>query len=160
MIALMACLSSVVAFAAGKDDAAILKTHEDFAAAWNKHDPKAMAATFTEDADLINPKGDHAHGKAEVEALLTKEQTTAMKTSQFSSDCKEGIRMIKDTAVVTCSFEVTGAMGPDAKPMPNMKGIYTTVMTKVKGKWSVVIGRAMIPVQPPPAPAMAPPHKA
>ena len=67
---------------------------------------------------------------------------------------RDGIRMVKsDVAIVTCAFEVAGVKSPDGKSMPPMKGTYTTVMTKTKGKWFVVSGRPMIPVPPSPAPA-------
>ena len=134
----------------GKDDTAILKTHEEFAAQWNKHDPKAMAAVFAEDADLMNPAGRHAKGHVEVEKLLTDEQTGPMKASHFSSDCKDGVRMLKpDIAAVTCSWEITGAKDPSGKDMPTLKGTYTTVMMRAKGKWWVAVGRAMSPVPTP-----------
>ena len=140
--------TTTTAFAGGADEtAAILKVHEDFAANWNKNDYKAMAAMFADDADLINPLGREAKGKAEIEKLYKDEQTTAFKGSHFTSDCKGGVRMIKpDVAVVTCSFEATGGKMPDGSAMPPLKGIYTATMVK-KTKWQVVAGRPMIPVR-------------
>ena len=38
-----------------------------FAAAWDKHDPKAMAAFWAEDGDLVNPFGEMAKSRTEVE---------------------------------------------------------------------------------------------
>ncbi len=146
--------SSSAAFAGGSEDAAILKVHEDFAANWNKNDYKAMAAMFADDADLINPLGRVAKGKAEIEKLYQDEQTTAFKGSHFTSDCAAGLHVIKpDVAVVTCSFTVTGGKLPDSKPMPPLKGIYTATMVKANNRWQVVAGRPMIPVTPPPTTA-------
>lgn len=153
VIAIMMASTSA-AFAGGAEEAAILKVHEDFAANWNKNDYKAMAGMFSDDADLINPLGRVAKGKAEIEKLYMDEQTTAFKGSHFTSDCKSGVRMVKpDVAVVTCSFEVTGGKGPDGSAMPPLKGIYTATMLKAKARWQVIAGRPMIPVAPPsPAP--------
>ncbi len=138
------------AFAGGSEEAAILKVHEDFAANWNKNDYKAMAAMFADDADLINPLGRVAKGKAEIEKLYMDEQTTAFKGSHFTSDCKAGVRFVKpDVAVVTCSFDVTGGKTPDGGAMPPLKGIYTATMVKTKTRWQVVAGRPMIPPAPP-----------
>lgn len=140
-------------FAGANDDAAILKVHEEFAASWNKNDYKAQAAAFADDADLINPLGRVAKGKAEIEKLYMDEQTTAFKGSRFASDCKGGVhRVTPDVAVVTCSFQVTGAKLPDGSSMPAMKGLYTATMRKVKNKWLIVAGRPMIPFTPPAAP--------
>jgi uncharacterized protein (TIGR02246 family) len=147
MMTMILVATSSTAFA---DDAAILKVHEDFAAAWNKHDYKAMAGIFADDADLINPLGAMAKGKAEIEKLYMGEQTTAFKSSHFTSDCKAGVRMVKpDVAVVTCSFVVTDGKLPDGKAMPALKGIYTATMIQSKAKWQVVAGRPMIPFTPP-----------
>src|ERR1051326_519784 len=110
-------LASATAFAGG-DDAAILKVHEDFAASWNKDDAKGMASPFADDADLINPLGRVAKGKAEIEKLYQDEHTAAFKGSHFTSDCKAGVHVVKpDVAIVTCSFDVTGGKLPDGKAM-------------------------------------------
>ncbi len=141
---------STAALAGGADEAPILKVHEAFAASWNKHDYKAMAAAFADDADLINPIGRVAKGKDEIEKLYKDEQTTAFKASHFTSDCKAGIHLLThDVAVVTCSFVVTDGLLPDDKPMPPLKGIYTATMIAVKGRWVIAAGRPMIPFAPP-----------
>jgi uncharacterized protein (TIGR02246 family) len=135
--------TSTLAFASGGEEPAILKVHEDFAAAWNKGDYKTMSAVFADDADLINPLGRVAKGKAEIEKLYMDEQTTAFKGSHFTSDCKSGVHIVKpEVAVVTCSFEVTGGK------VPPLKGIYTATMVKAKDKWLIVAGRPMIPFTP------------
>src|SRR5262245_57701889 len=138
------------AFAGNGQEAAILKVHEQFAENWDKHDAKAMASMFADDADLINPLGRVAKGKAEIEKLYQAEHAGAFKGSHFTSDCKSGVRVVKpDVAIVTCSFEVTGGTLPDGKPMPAMKGLYTATMVKTKNRWQVVAGRPMIPFAPP-----------
>lgn len=146
----MILMASGSAGAGGSQEAAILKVHEQFAENWNKDDAKGMAAMFADDADLINPLGRVAKGKAEIEKLYQDEHSGAFKGSHFTSDCKGGVRVLKpDVAIVTCSFEVTGGTLPDGKPMPVMKGIYTATMTKTKNRWQVVAGRPMFPFTPP-----------
>ena len=138
------------AFAGGGQEAAILKVHEQLAEAWNKDDAKGMAAGFADDADLINPLGRVAKGKAEIEKLYQDEHRGVFKGSHFASECKAGVHVVKpDVAIVTCSFEVTGGTLPDGKPMPAMKGIYTATMVKAKNRWQIVAGRPMIPFSPP-----------
>lgn len=142
--------TSSSAASADPQETAILKVHQDFAASWNKHDYKAMASIFADDADLINPLGRRAKGKAEIEKLYQDEQTGAFKSSRFTSDCKAGVRIVtSDVAVVTCSFEVRGGVQPDGKAMPPLAGIYTATMLRAKDTWRVVAGRPMIPFAPP-----------
>lgn len=144
-------MTSTPAFAGG-EDAAILKVHDDLAASWNKHDYKAMSALFADDADLINPLGRVAKGRAEIEQLYKDEQTGSFKASHFVSDCKGNVHMVtRDVAVVTCSFEVTDGSLPDGKVMPPLKGLYTATMRKTKKQWRIVAGRPMIPFTPPTA---------
>src|SRR5690348_26079 len=105
-------LVAVLLLAAGdKDKDAVSKTAQDFAAAWNKHDAKALTAFFTDDGDLINPMGRHARGKAEIEKLFQDEQAGVFKSSQFTATCAaDDIKMIKpDVAVMTCDWEAAGA---------------------------------------------------
>ena len=150
LMTILVLATSSAAFAGGAEDAAILKVHEDFAGNWNKNDYKAMAAMFADDADLINPLGRVAKGKAEIEKLYMDEQTTAFKGSHFTSDCTAGVHVVKpDVAVVTCSFEVTGGKLPDGSAMPPLKGIYTATMVKTNTRWQVVAGRPMVPFAPP-----------
>src|SRR5689334_11387249 len=66
------------------DDAAIHKRHDEWCAAWNKHDPKAMAAFFFADGELINPFGRHADGTAAIEKLFTDEHTGPMAGTTYS----------------------------------------------------------------------------
>ena len=141
----MLLVASSNALAGGGQEAAILKVHEQFAENWNKDDAKAMAAMFADDADLINPVGRVAKGKAEIEKLYQEEHSGPFKGTHFASTCKDGVRIVKpDVAIVTCSFEVSGGALPTT-----MKGIYTATMVKTKNRWQVVAGRPMFPFSPP-----------
>ena len=45
-----------------EEDAAIHKRHDEWCAAWGKHDPKLMASFWVAAGDLIDPFGKHAQG--------------------------------------------------------------------------------------------------
>ena len=47
------------------DEQAVRKVIADYGDAWNKHDPDAILALFTDDADLVNVAGSWWHGQAE-----------------------------------------------------------------------------------------------
>jgi len=70
MVLLSLTLITIPLLAKESDEAGIRATDEVFAAAWNKHDAKAMAATWAKDGDLVNPFGRVAKGRAEVEGTV------------------------------------------------------------------------------------------
>jgi uncharacterized protein (TIGR02246 family) len=142
--------------AGAEDQRALLKLEEDFAAAWNKGDYKAMAALWDDDGDLINPVGRVARGRAEIEKLFLADQTGPFKATHFTITCPAtGIRMVKsDVAVVDCSWEVTGAKDAVSQARPPMTGLSSGVAMKSGGRWRWVAGRAMVPIPP-----MGPPPK-
>jgi uncharacterized protein (TIGR02246 family) len=149
--------ATAAAPAAGKASAeqAIQRTEREFVAAWNAHDPKKMAAFWEADGDLINPVGRHAKGRAEIEALLTEEQSTVFKNSTYTID-SEVIRMLTPTlAVSDWESTVTGVTTPEGQPAPPFKHHVTCVLRNTKGEWRVVTAR---PVQYPPGPTGAPAH--
>lgn len=127
------------------DEEAIKKVFADFAAAWEKGDPKAMSMFWAEDGDLINPAGRVAKGRAEVEKLFVEERPTNPPRITFTVN---EIRFLKrDVAVYNASFELSGVRGADGKEM-TMKGLITCVMAKKNGKWWTVAARPMVPLGP------------
>jgi uncharacterized protein (TIGR02246 family) len=136
------------------DQRALVKLEDDFAAAWNKGDAKAMAALWEDDGDLVNPAGRVAHGRAEIEKLFVADQTGPFKDTRFTITCPAtGIRMVKsDVAVVDCSWEVAAAKDAAGQPRPALKGLSAGVAVKSAGRWRWVAGRAMVPLPPLPAP--------
>ncbi len=51
------------------DEHAIREVMDRFMDAWNRHDAKAFAAVFSEDADFTNWRGTGASGRAKIEAF-------------------------------------------------------------------------------------------
>ena len=136
----------------GDEDAAIRKRHDEWCAAWNKHDPKAMAGFFTAEGDLINPFGRHAKGTAEIEKLFTDEQTGPMAGSTYSGTV-ESIRHIGDVAIVDVEGEITGMKGPDGAAVPVFKHHVTWIARKIDGKWVAEGARAFAYIPAPAGPA-------
>ncbi len=60
------------------DLAALAEAHD---AAWNRHDPEAMAALFAEDGTLVTPRGTRAEGQQELLTLLSQPGPTRETTS-------------------------------------------------------------------------------
>lgn len=62
-----------ITFAAGEtgDEAGVHQLQTQQQEAWNRHDAKAYAALFAEDADCVNVVGWWWEGRAEIESKLT-----------------------------------------------------------------------------------------
>jgi uncharacterized protein (TIGR02246 family) len=129
--------------ARAEDDASIQKRLDEFVAAWNKHDPKALAAVFGPDGDLINPFGRAAKGPAEIEKLFQDEHTGVMKSSTYTLGTT-AVRMLDaDAAVVDWDGSVDGMVAPDGSAMPPFKHHVTAVLKKQDGQWWIFAVRAM-----------------
>jgi uncharacterized protein (TIGR02246 family) len=129
------------ASAAAQDDASIKKVQTDFAAAWNRHDPVAMASFWTEDGDLINPFGRWAKGRAEIVKLFQDEQATVMKGSTYSSTLTSLKSLAPDVAVTDWDIEVVGMHAPDGSALPPFRPHLTIVLVKKGGQWAWAAAR-------------------
>jgi uncharacterized protein (TIGR02246 family) len=136
------------------EDAAIHKRHDEWVAAWNKHDPNLMASFWTENGDLIDPFGKHAQGRQAVEKLFEGEHTgNGVMVGTTYGGTIENIRYIgRNIAIVDVDAEVSGMKGSDGAAMPPFKHHVTWVAEKKDGKWMAVAARPCVPVPPPAAP--------
>ena len=135
-----------------KEDAAIYQRHDEWCAAWNKHDPKLMAGFFVADGDLINPFGHQGHGTAEIEKLFTTEQAGPMAGTTYAGTIENIRHLGHDLAIVDVAAEITGMKAPDGSAAPPFKHHVTWIAEKKAGKWMAIGARAFI-AMPAPAPA-------
>jgi uncharacterized protein (TIGR02246 family) len=126
-----------------EDDAAIQKRHDEWCAAWNKHDPKAMAAFFFPDGDLINPFGRTCKGTAEIEKLFAEEQSGPMAGTTYSGTI-ESIRYLGDIAIVDVAGEIAGMKSADGGDAPPFKHHVTWIAQKKDGQWMAHGARAFV----------------
>jgi len=125
---------------------------EEFAAAWNKHDVKALAGIWAPDGDLINPQGRIAKDRNEIETLFKDEHTTVFAKSTYKNEHLTVHVVTPDVAVGDWDVEITGALGPDGKAGPAIKAHVTGVFKKAGGKWWLISGRAFSYLPMPPMP--------
>jgi len=135
-----------------QEDAVIRQRHDEWAASWNRHDPKLMAAFWTADGDLINPFGRHAHGTAQIQQLFEEEHTGPMAGTTYAGTI-ENIRYIGESvAIVDVAGEISGMKGSDDAKATPFKHHVTWIAEKKAGKWMATSARAFALV-PAPAPA-------
>lgn len=137
-------LFAVPMFAKDSSESLIRATDQTFAAAWNHHDAKAMAATWSQDGDLVNPSGRTAKGRANIETMITDEHSKAFKTSTYTPG-QMSIRFINPTiAVAESDTVISGAVNPDGTSIPSMNVHVLRVVQKTNGQWLTVTARPVI----------------
>ena len=133
-------LLSTSAFAA--DDQAIKDRINEFSAAWNKDDAKAMAGFFTEDGSLINPFAVEAHGRDEIEKLFTKEHSQMFKGSTYTTSDIKIQWITDDVALADVTGNITGIKGEDGSAAPAFEHHVSWLWVKKDGKWQTAAARA------------------
>ena len=121
------------------DEHAIRTVMDRFVDAWNRHDAKAFAAVFAEDADFTNWRGTGASGRSKIEDFHAPMFATIFsKSHQEYTDIKT--RFIRpDVAAVDVRWKLTGAMDPQGNPRPEREGLLSFVMAKNAGRWEIVV---------------------
>lgn len=89
------------------DEAAIQRNQEMMAAALNKHDARAVAATFAIDADWLSPAG-YRSGRAEIESVYGRLFTGVDKNATFAFQPLKIRFLTPDVAVADVDALVTG----------------------------------------------------
>jgi uncharacterized protein (TIGR02246 family) len=140
-LVLFACGTALVSSAAEEGDAAgVRQSCEAIVNAWNKHDAKAIAAVFAEDADMVTPDGQLHSGRAAVEKAFAADHAGAMRQSTLYV-LKEPVRFpTPDTAVSDAEVEVRDVVGPDGTKS-TAKLVVTNVWKRANGKWWVFASR-------------------
>lgn len=115
---------------------------EEYAAAYKKHDAKAVAGFYAPDADYVMATGEVAKGREQIEKAFAKDFTA-------NPDLKSKVtvtsrRMVgTDLIIDDGTWELAGV----AKGQPS-KGRYTVIVQMREGKWQILCHRVMIPVTP------------
>ena len=116
--------------AAQKWDPAIEQVIQDYAAAFNRGDGKAVGALYTHDAVLVNPGGDLCVGRAEIEKGITEAVGGPFKGAKATLRVGR-VQMVKqDVAVVEGTVEVTDVSTP-------LTGRYLTTIIRESSDWRI-----------------------
>ena len=121
------------------DRQAIVALMDRFMDAWNRHDAKAFAAVFAEDADFTNWRGTGASGRLRIEELHAPMFATIFKNShqKYTSIKSRFIR--PDVVAVDVHWEMTGVMDAQENSRPDRLGLLNFVMAKNDGQWQILV---------------------
>jgi uncharacterized protein (TIGR02246 family) len=144
---------TAAAAAASKDEDAVKARVAEFIALFNKGDAKAMSAFWVEDGSLVNPAGIVGKGPAEIEKVIAGDEATILKDTTMEMKVVAFRPAGKDAAWVELEHTVSGAKGPDGKPMPTMTFHVPTLMVKKGKTWMIAEARPYAYLPTPPKPS-------
>jgi uncharacterized protein (TIGR02246 family) len=139
MLALVAVLTKPsVCAGQTRDETEIRSVETQQAEAWNRHDAKAYAALFTEDADVVNVLGWWWKGRPQLESKLTAAYAFVFRESALTIDEVDIKFLNPDIAIAHVLWSMTGAKSAtgNASHVPQ-KGIQTQLLQKHAGKWLI-----------------------
>ncbi len=134
------------------EEEAIKSLFVKFSDGWNKQDGMAMAATYAEDASLIDPMGEEARGREAIANLLNKAVSVFLRESKSDHTVNHIRFLTPDVAFVDATQTVTGALSPDGKTMPDATLHVAVLLLKKDNNWWFVDARPYQFMTPPPAP--------
>jgi uncharacterized protein (TIGR02246 family) len=118
---------------------AVVAVIDRFMDAWNRHDAKAFAAVFAEDADFTNWRGEGASGRSKIELFHAPLFATIFKDSHQSYTAINSRFIRPHVAAVDVHWEMTGALDAQGNPRPDRKGLLSFTMEKNAGQWQIVV---------------------
>lgn len=129
---------STYSFAADTDAAATAAAKEQitqrsaaYAAAWAKQDAKALAAFYSEEADLVIASGESFRTRTGLEQAMQEWFGGILKDTTFAETI-EKVRLIrKDVAIVDSDVQIKGLNGDDAAGHFHL----VSVLAKQDGQW-------------------------
>ena len=108
--------------------------------AWNAHDPRAFALTFTPDADFTNVLGATAHGRADIESFHVPVFATIFKASHLTGAIRSIRFLTAELAAVDVDWQMTGAQSPNGSPAGLRKGLLDWITQRQSdGSWLIAI---------------------
>jgi uncharacterized protein (TIGR02246 family) len=111
--------------------------------AWNRHDARAFAEAFAEDADFTNVFGMMQKGRAGIEAGHAPVFKTMFKDSLLTAT-ETRVRLIRpDVAAVDVRWTMTGALDPHGNPWPERVGLLSWIVTKHGERWLIDVSHNM-----------------
>jgi uncharacterized protein (TIGR02246 family) len=123
--------------AAEADSAAIKQVCADFSENFSRHDAHGVAMTFAEDADFTNMRGNHSHGRADIEKWFASLFRGNLRDSLRTDTVKSIRYFTPELAAVDADTVITGTKAADGSEIAARKGLMIVLVTKQNGRWFI-----------------------
>ena len=122
------------------DEDAIRELENQFNAAWNAHDPDAIAASLADDAQFITVNGAWTTTREGFRDLMQRLHGPSgpFRTSTRRSPEMHVSFLAPDIAILHTRFWIKGEVMHDALSQADRESVGTRVVQKVGGRWRVV----------------------
>jgi uncharacterized protein (TIGR02246 family) len=122
------------------DEAAIREIENRFNAAWNAHDPDAIAESLSDDAQFITVNGAWTTSRAGFRDLMARLHgpTGPFRSSTRRSPEIKVTFLTPDIAILHTRFWIKGEVMHDALSQEDRESVGTRVLRKIDGRWRVV----------------------
>lgn len=124
-----------------EDDEAVRKIVAGFEDAWNKHDMKALAKLFREDAVWVNKVGMHWSGREDIMLAHTAFHETIFKNHSYHTDAVETRAIAPGVAVAVVTETFEGFKAPDGRTWPKARNRLSYVLVKASDGWKITHGQ-------------------
>jgi uncharacterized protein (TIGR02246 family) len=123
------------------DDMAVRQIVAGFEEAWNRHDMKALAGLFRDDAEWVNKVGMHWHGRDEVMIAHAALHETIFKNHSYRTDAVETRSIAPGVAIAVVTETFDGFLAPDGRAWPKARNRLTYVLLKGADGWRIAHGQ-------------------
>ena len=122
------------------DEAAIRDLEHRFNAAWNAHDPDAIAESLADDAQFITVNGAWTTSRAGFRDLMARLHgpTGPFRASTRRSPEMRVTFLAPDIAILHTRFWIKGEVMHDALSQEDRESVGTRVVRKAGGRWQIV----------------------
>jgi uncharacterized protein (TIGR02246 family) len=127
------------AIASDANSSAIKQVVAGYSDAFNRHDAYATAILFAEDADFTNLRGAYRHGQKSIEEIFGTLYSGILKNAHRTDTIKNVRFLTPGIAVVDDLWEISGSRAPDGSDNSDRKGLFDWVLTKVNGRWQIMV---------------------
>ena len=149
MMAVLLAMTASLAAAKGQTATAVKvpddlqKRVSEAEAVFNQQEAKKMSAMFTTNASFVNPRGEGATGRGEIESLFTKDFAGPLKGSTSQFRIEKALTVSPTVAFLDIEQEIGGLTLPDGTPQ-SAHAHCVALMQKVGGKWMMAELRAYV----------------
>ena len=122
------------------DEDAIHEIEGRFNAAWDRHDPEAMAEPLADDAQFVTVDGAWTTSRSGFRDLMQRlHGATGPYRSSTRKTPEMHVRLLSpDVAILHSRFWIDGEVLHDALSTPSRESVGTRVLRKIDGRWRIV----------------------
>jgi uncharacterized protein (TIGR02246 family) len=122
-----------------KQNTAIRQLIKNYEEAWNRHDPKGLAASYTTDATWVNWFGAYYKGRDDIKLHYRQVHNAYFKATHYYTRAVEDISYT--SADLAIAHVRTGLDGDERFPGQTFEFRRMIVLTKRDGTWKILAGQ-------------------